>query len=283
MQLEAYIACNCLETDSMNPPFDFGWRISDEGVLLPDISDADESYDLVKASFHAWLRENCPYGERAFFQVGLTDGRGYRYFVDALDRIDVDAFGQLRAAVTLKGNRQTETVEARLILADIAEFVERANFGTAPFLVNTATGEPLQQYDESLQGVFLREADTTLGIDESEFYIRHGSLEVFRARHFRQTVLDHEYNGIPSEVQFMDLETLTTLSSRVAISGEMIYWPDGSLQNEWGQFRFEYPSHMHIEKRVIGAESFAYIIVPLSRLCEIAIATDNPIKWTFSE
>ncbi|MEO0564341.1 MAG: hypothetical protein AAF125_19710, partial [Chloroflexota bacterium] len=60
---------------------------------------------------------------------------------------------------------------------------------------------------------------------------------------------------------------------------EMILWSDGSLTNERGKFRFDYPAQLHVERRKIGAEAFAYIVVPLAHLCEVAIETGNPIEW----
>jgi hypothetical protein len=272
MQLEGRVEHNCLETS--DHPFRGAWRVEDD-IILPKTGGADS-----RKALHDWLRRHCPFGERAATRAELTDAHRQAHFIRVLDEIDPDGFTALRAAVAMRGNRETLPPDALSVLDDLAAFRERADFGMAAFLVNSETNENVQQHNPDADGVFFTSASgTRLGVDEQGFFIADSFQVHFRAVRVFQQVIERDENDVPTVVSYTNVATGATVRSDAAVSGEMILWADGALQNARGKYRFDYPQELHVERRKLGAETYAYIVVPLARLCEVSIEASQPIHW----
>ena len=102
-----------------------------------------------------------------------------------------------------------------------------------------------------------------------------------QSRRLTQRLLDpartERHEGGPAE--FTDLETGETATLEIAFSGRAIPCDDGSWTDSEGRSRLEYPTRLHVEEFVEVPGDFAYIVAPLRRLCEAAVATGNPIRW----
>jgi len=272
MQLEGRVEHNCLE--SINHPFTGAWRVVDD-IIVPKAGG-----EHARETMQNWLRRHCSFGERAATRAELTDVHRHEHFIRVLDDIDPAGFGALRAAIQMRGNRHTYPPDALSVLDDLSQFRDLADFGTAAFLVNSATEENVQQHNPDADGVFFTAASgTRLGVDEQGFFVMVGGEVIFRAVRVFQQVTERDANDVPTAVSYTNVATGATVRADAAVSGEMILWDDGALQNARGKYRFDYPQELHVERRRLGAEIYAYIVVPLARLCEVSVEASSPILW----
>jgi hypothetical protein len=168
----------------------------------------------------------------------------------------------------------------------LEEFRRVSSVGSNVCLVDSVTGEVIQEHVAAYQGRFILGGRSGLdaGLDSLGFFIRDNQTEaeVFRAIRFRQTILDPEsdpYGPEPSLVRFEDLETGRTFEGRIAVSGKAIPWPDGRMQDDQRRYRFDRPARFHVKVRAERSTDYEYILGPLERVFRASVETGNPVRW----
>jgi hypothetical protein len=169
------------------------------------------------------------------------------------------------------------------MLEELAFFSEQAQLGSTTLLIDTDMGEELHEYITAYDGVFHYGADgIDMGVDEGGFFVceREGR-ELFRSMKFQQNLLNKGFRKLlrRSAVEFIDLETGRRFLCRQGVL-RISNWPDGRMQDERGRLHFEYPVRLHVTTRQRHPLEFEHILRPLRRICEAAVETGNPIRWS---
>ena len=307
MGLDAFVYCNCLKEGKTKPyMLPFGWRFDEqEGHFYPDIdTDDDDEFDDKWQDLQDWAADACDHADMIHTFERIANWFGYRKFLNALERHGWEHFPALEAELP-DGNQGTTSPEAAAeILHELGYFREHVaslNY----FLVDTLTDEVLHEYNEAYQGIFLYDgrSGVDIGIDPDGLFIMErkrertfmddvGDIikgipgmperrELFRAQRFEQRLLEPQltvsHQG--GKVEYFNADSEDRFICSAAISGKQIPWPDGSMENDAGQVRLEYPQVMHVEARPVESDHYAYIVEPLISVCEASIETGNPIVW----
>ncbi len=209
----------------------------------------------------------------------------YRSFQQALETAGWEHFPSLKAELPDSNDGITPVSAAPALLGELAFFMEEADLGWITVLIDTYTGEELQEYIRAYDGEFnIGRSGYNLGVDENGFFIRKivdgEPRDVFRAMRVQQILPDEvsATSDIEPMIEFVDLDSgLRYCCSEPMI--KIIYWPDGRLQNAEGQIRLGHPLRMHVVKRKREASDFEAVINLFQSIFEAAIKTGNPIRW----
>jgi hypothetical protein len=285
MGLNASVMCKCLtEGKSQPPPFADEVRIDAEGYLSVDLpyEGNEEKHHL----FERWLSSACEHPDMELVSEYISNWGGYRAFQQALEVAGWEHFSTLKVELPEANGGLTATSAASKMLKELRYFAEQTDLGSRTVLVDTGSGEELQQYIAAYEGVFIWGASgVEIGIDERGFFIRVAgrgvSGEVFRSKRFEQRIIK---GGLLKRfrrtmVEYVDLDTGERFVCREAV-GRPVRWPNGQIQNEKGEMRLDYPVRMEMMSRERKASDFEYILKPLRKICEASMETGNPIRWS---
>src|SRR5687768_10796729 len=140
MGVRAYVNCRCyVEGDATPPPVPRELiRVDESGWLRVDLP--WEGNEAEQSRFRDWRNNFCshPFQELASIK---TNWAGLRRFRAALERAGPARFPVLLAE--LPEYNQGWTTQAAAMLAELRAFRERADFGTATFMIDEETGEPV--------------------------------------------------------------------------------------------------------------------------------------------
>ena len=285
MGLDASVLCNCLTLGlTTEPPVPREWlRIDEEGYLgLAPEHDSPEADGAV----YDWMRGCCGHPDLRYAFEPIANWAGYRLFQQALGGVGWDRFSVLHQELPEANGGRTEATRAAFALGELALFRSLGEIGSNPCLVDTATGEVVQEHVAGYEGVFILDGNSGLeaGFDAHGFFIRtgEGKLELFRAARFRQTHLDPDadpYGPEPGRVVYSDLDSSWEFECRFAVPGDTIPWPDGRMQDDRGRCRFRYPATLQVESRAVHSSDFDYILGPLERIFRASVETGNPVRW----
>lgn len=285
MGLDASVMCNCFRLGLTSlPPVPGEWlHIQEDGYfgLRPEY-DSDERF----AEVYEWQQTCCEHPDMRYASEHIANWAGYRLFQQALGRVGWERFPVLRQELPQANGGQTAAPMAALALRELDEFRRVSSVGSNVCLVDSVTGDVIQEHVAAYQGRFILggRSGVDFRLDGLGFYIRdrHTEAEVFRATRFRQTILDPEsdpYGPEPSLVRFEDLDTGRTFEGRIAVSGKAIPWPDGRMQDDQGRYRFDRPAVLHVEVRAERSTDYEYILGPLERAFRASVETGNPVRW----
>src|SRR5579875_1713147 len=251
MGLDASVMCYCFRLGrTSEPPVPREWlHIDNDGYwsLKPE-HDSDDLFYKV----YEWEQTCCEHPEMRYASEHIANWAGYRLFQQALGRVGWERFPVFDHELPHANGGQMEAVTAALALRELDEFRRVTDVGSNVCLVDTATGEVIQEHVAVYEGRFILSGQSGLhaGLDRTGFFIRdHGTkAELFRATRFRQTILDPDsdpYGPEPSLVRFEDLDTGRTVECRIAVCGKAISWPDGRMQDDKGRYGFDRPAELH--------------------------------------
>lgn len=285
MGLDASVMCNCFRLGlTTEPPVPREWlQIDEEGhlELKPGCGSPEAS-----AEVYQWMQDCCEHPGMQYAWEEIANWSGYRIFQQALGGVGWDRFPVLRQELPEVNGGKTEAPRAALALGELAEFQKAGEIGTNACLVDTATGEVVQEHVAGYEGVFILDGDSGLeaGFDADGFFIRTGQdrLELFRAARFRQMHLDPDADPYGPErglVAYLDLDSGKEYECRFAVPGDSIPWPDGRMQDDRGRCRFHYPATLHVERRAVHSSDFDYILGPLERIFRASVEMGNPVRW----
>lgn len=213
MGLDASVMCNCFrEGRTSEPPVPRDWlQIDEEGylVLRPE-HDSPEACHRV----YGWMLACCEHPEMEHASEHIANWTGYRLFQQALAGVGRDRFPVLRHELPEANGGLTEAPRAALALGELDEFRKVGDVGTTICLIDTATGEVVQENVGVYEGVFIMDGRAGLdaGLDGSGFFIRdrETKAELFRAARFRQMLMDphlYMHGPEPGRVIFLDPDT----------------------------------------------------------------------------
>ncbi|MEZ6070030.1 MAG: hypothetical protein R3C10_07060 [Pirellulales bacterium] len=283
MGLDASVMCNCFERGlTSEPPFPRDWlHVDEEGYLnLKPEHDSSERWHLL----WEWQRNCCEHEGMNYCSHRISNWYGYRLFQAALQNAGAELFPMLVEELPDLNGGLTESRAAASCLRELATFREKGVIGTKTVLVDTNADVVIREFVAVYEGVFILAGSAGLhfGLTEFEFYIRDaetGEL-LFTATRFQQSVQGKKPSGESGErVLYTDLDSGATFECSVAVSGQQIPWDDGSLQNDEGRVRFDYPIELHVEPRESLADDFDYVVTPLENVFRASTITGNPVRW----
>ncbi len=274
MGLDASVMCTCYKLGKTTPcPFPADFYIDEDGFIAVYILANDR--DTKSDEFDAWLATCCPHPYMDMSTTYIADWNEYRAFVDALEQVGWDHFPTLRQQLPAENHGTTPADAAAHALEEL-NFFKSQNGISKTFLVNSDTKEVILSTAQSEEGMFSWDGRTgfRLGFDEHGFFIRDVwdlNREIFRATRIEQHQIASEELDRADQFEFTDLDTgkkfISTTPVRVFKRAEF-----GTTQ--------EYPHLMHVEKRVVDTNYFAYILEPLIRILTISVETGNPVRWS---
>jgi hypothetical protein len=282
MGLIASVMCGCFAEGRCGPfPLIEHVRVDEEGYLHLDHPHRDSPDNYRR--FNEWISNACEHPRMRFASECISNWTGYRSFQQTLASVGWEHFPALKAELPENNGGLTEAAAAKPMLEELAFFSEQAQLGSTTLLVNTDTGEELHEYIAAYDGVFHIGADgIDMGVDEAGFFVceREGR-ELFRSMKFRQNLLNKGFRKLLRRpaFEFIDLETERRFLCRNGVL-QISNWPDGRLQDDKGRLHFEYPVRLHVTTRQKRPSEFEYILEPLRRMCEAAVETGNPIRWS---
>jgi hypothetical protein len=284
MGLDASVMCHCFASGrTSEPPCPRDWlEIDEEGYLNPK-----PEYDSAVpfGTIYGWMQGCCEHPGMACACEALANWPGYRLFQEALASVGWDRFPVLHRELPEANGGKMDAGKAALVLDELADFRDVGFIGSNFCLVDSSGGEEIREHVASYQGIFILDGRSGLnvGFDGNGLFIRdRDGAELFRTTRFRQTLLDPDtdmHGPEPGRVEFVDLDTGQTFECRIAISGNAIPWPDGRMQDDKGRCRFDHPREIHVETRSVLSTDFAYILDPLTRICQASVETGNPVRW----
>jgi len=282
MGLVIRVYCRCFVEGKTQPPFSGPIKVDEYGSVFLDLplEGNEEKYTL----FSIWKESGCEHERMSYASDVISWGR-YRSFQQALEAAGWEHFPTLKAEMPVNGQRLTPAHVAPKMLEELLFFSTKADHGQTTVLLDTDTGEELQEYIADYGGQFhVGQSGENFGVDEEGFFIRRdldeGAKEVFRAMRIEQKIPDSNFEGMRSQsmVEFINLDS----GLRYACAEPMIKigrWPDGRLQNDAGEIRWEYPARMHVIKRKKESSEFEDVVNSLRAIFEAAVKIGNPIYW----
>lgn len=287
MGLNALVRCNCWKEGRIAPPpVPLDLIYEDQAGYL-DLRLPYDGNEETYLAFDTWKATCCEHEEMDYASVRVSNWGGYRSFQQALAKAGWEHFSTLKAELPSANGGQMPPQAAAKALEELRYFREHADLGENTFLVNRETGEVIGKHIAAYDGVFTwsGKGRVNLGVDEHGFFIIDTSVEppreVFRSLRFEQRLLESEltesHRG--GAVEYIDLDSGQRCVYRAAVAGKEIPWPDGRTTNHHGQVRHEYPHLLHVERRRVTADDFAYILEPLTEIFQASVAIGNPVIW----
>lgn len=274
MGLDASVMCNCYREGKTSPcPFPDDFYIDEDGFPALRMNGPDE--EARSDVFDAWLARCCEHPNMDYAAVFIANWQGYNTFRRALEEIGWQHFPVLRVQLPDHNQGSTPASAAALALRELERFQSHGGIPKT-FLINSETDAPITAPISDHGGAFSINPRTgmKLSFDENGFVIRdiwEHDRELFRAMRFEQVPLEPAGLDRPQMYEFINLET----GQRFVCSTPVRVFARG----EFGALRQEYPHRMHIERRMVGATYFAYIIKPLTFIFQAAVEMGNPVRW----
>jgi hypothetical protein len=275
MGLALRVSCRCFVEGKTQPPFSGPIKVGEDGAVYLDLP--LEGYEEKYTLFSIWKETGCEH-ERMSYASDVINWGAYRSFQQALEAAGWEHFPTLKAEMPVNDERITSADAAPAMLEELLFFSTEADLGQTTVLVDTDTGEDLQEYIADYGGQFhIGQSGENFGVDEEGFFIRRdlddGAKEVFRAMRIEQKIPESNFEGVRSQfmVEFINLDS----GVRYVCGEPMVKisrWPDG-------RFRLEYPARMHVTKRKREALEFEAVVNSLGAIFEAAVKIGNPIYW----
>jgi hypothetical protein len=275
MGLVIRVSCRCFVEGKTQPPFSGPIKVGEDGAVYLDLplEGNEEKHSL----FNRWQESGCEHQWMSYASDVITWG-AYRSFQQALEAAGWEHFPTLKAEMPVKDHRSTSANAASEMLEELLFFSTKADLGQTTVLLDTDTGEELQEYIAAYGGQFhIGQSGENFGVDEEGFFIRRdlreGAKEVFRAMRVEQKIPDSNFEGVRNQslVEFINLDS----GLQYACGEPMVkisHWPDG-------RFRLEYPARMHVIKQKRVALEFEAVVNSLRAIFEAAVKIGNPIYW----
>jgi len=276
MGLDASVMCNCYREGKSRPcPFPEHFYLDDEG--FPALNLSYEDNEAKFEAFDEWLMSGCDHPHMDYAAVFISNWKGYRSFLEALEQVGWEQFPTLHAELPDGNQGLTSTSAAQAALLELEMFKNANGSISKTFLIDSDTGQPLANSTMAYGGLFGANGRTgmNLGFDEKGFFIVDTwelNREMFRAMRFEQRVLEAVRLDKPQEFEFIDLES----ERRFVCSTPLKLF----IRDRSGQLKQSYPQRVHVEARGVNAQYFAYIIEPLTYILRAAIETGNPVRWS---
>jgi hypothetical protein len=256
--LDAFVYCRCWQDGLTLPPVG-PVGFDEEGYL--DWLVARDEYTEADAAFDRWKATGCPHEDMELVSEHLAPWAGYRLFQQALQSAGWSHFPSLKAELpSANGGRMPAAAAAR-VLDELDYFEKRAVITDEVVLVDEASGEVKLTYVAAYQGVLILGPGYRAGVDPEGFFVLDVDADppvtLFRSVRFRQRVLTG------GQVEFSD-EATTVRLTVPPVGGAATTGP---------------PHRLRLETRGQSPADFGYIVQPLRRLCQAAVATGNPVMW----
>jgi hypothetical protein len=267
--LDAFVHCRCWQDGLAVPPcapdlvgFDEdGWL----NLIVPF-----EGHEAAFRRFEDWKRDGCPHKGMRYANEHLSNWSGYRLFQHALREAGPPHLPTLLAELPNANGGQMSAEAAAAVLTELDHLTHHAVLGDDVVLVDEATGTVQFEYIAAYEGVMMLGPDFRAGVDPDGFFVLDPRTDppttLFRSTRFHQRVIDER------RVEFTDAsQAAAPAGRRNAVEIDMM--PIGGHSGPP-------PRSLSVETRPRTAASFAYIVEPLRRLCQAAVATGNPVVWT---
>ena len=161
MGLDASVMCDCFRSGlTTEPPVPRDWlHVDEEGYLnLKPGHDSDGAF----AEVYDWMQTCCEHPDMRYASEFIANWAGYRLFQQALAEAGWDKFPVLHGELPEANGGMTGAAGAALALGELALFRSLGEIGSNPCLVDTATGEVIQEHVAGYGGVFILDGDSGL-------------------------------------------------------------------------------------------------------------------------
>jgi hypothetical protein len=271
MGLGAFVPCRCLRDGSATDPPVPRELIVTDGEFGIELSLPYEGNEDLHDAFDNWKLDGaCAHEDMELASEPLANWAGYRLFQDALAAAGWEKFPALRRHLPEANGGSMPPSAARQVLAELGHFAEQAELGVKTDLVDDEAGTVIGSHVPAHEGIFVLANPWRIGVDSGGFFVRNVGVdpprEEFRAMRFTQQVLESPSEGRHGLVRFTDPDSAAEMTVDIAPLGG------------WGADG-RYPRSLRVQVRQFRANDFDYIVVPLTTLCEAALATGNPIYW----
>ncbi|MBL8164129.1 MAG: hypothetical protein JNJ61_19225 [Anaerolineae bacterium] len=275
MGLDASVMCNCYREGRTSPcPFPDDLYIDEDGFPALRINRPDE--ESRSEVFDAWLSHCCEHPNMDYAAVFVAKWQGYNAFRRALEEIGWEQFPVLKAHLPEHNQGSVPASAAAQALRELEHFQAHEGIPKT-FLINSDTDEVVASAISDYGAAFGVNPRTgmNLSFDENGFFIQdvwEYNRELFRAIRFEQVALDSATLDRPQQYEYINLDNgrrfVCSTPVRVFVRGD------------FGTLKQEYPHRMHIERRTVDADYFAYIIKPLTFIFQASVETGNPVRWS---
>ncbi|SMD21082.1 hypothetical protein [Kibdelosporangium aridum] len=248
MGLDAFVMCRCWQDGlATPPPIPAEWlRVENSMFEIVDEHDTLENSMAVDR----WQYDACPHPNMEAAEERVANWSAYRLFQTALKHVGWQHFPALKANLPEANGGQMPAAAAAVVLDELAYFNAQPQVGEETRLVNEDTAATVMVYVPSYDGVVCQGPGYRSGVTPSGFFLQVDGQPKFRTARFEQIV----ENG---------RATLT--------DGERsVVWPDKPFTGQ----RFA------VASRTLTPAYFEPIVESLRILCEVSVATGNPVAWT---
>lgn len=276
MGLDASVMCNCYREGKAKPcPFPAYFYVDEDG--FPSLRLAHDYNEDKFEAFDEWLATCCQHPHMDYAAVFISNWKGYRSFLQALEQVGWERFPTLHAELPDGNQGLTSPEAAKIALQELELFKSEGGSIPKTFLIDSDTDEPLASSTMAYGGMFGWNGRTgmNLGFDEKGFFITDAwelNREMFRAMRFEQRVLEADSLDKPQQYEFVDLDN----ERRFVCSTPLKLF----VRDHSGQLKQSYPQRVHVEERGIDAQYFTYILEPLTYIMKAAVETGNPVRWS---
>jgi hypothetical protein len=290
MGLIARVWCNWTEAAKNNPyPFETGFHINEDGWPEFDFAEGSNKHDRFGQAWHRlvdWLNEVC---DEAYVYQRIAGWGELAEFKWALEQVGWEEFPTFqREFERMHTSRPSSPEAAADLLAELGHFRQQTGIGYVNFLVLSEKGEVRRSYVPGigLQPAFIMNASPgiDIGFDERGAFITERNSrpprELFRSMRFEMRLLNprppsKEPPGLRYRVEYVAHDS----EQRLVCDAPMVV--DFYRRNEEGIWRVEHSAlPLHVEKRLVGAEHFDWLVANFERVCRAAVETGNPIYWS---
>lgn len=280
MGLRARVACRCYLEGKAKPfpipelkkHFVFD---GDRSIWYLDVPDTDEN-DEIQDQIEEWLTSACEHEDMDYYSEGLASWSGLTRLEWLLQQIGPNHCPVFLQELThINKTQSTSPTAAAQMLQELAYVEQLESVGSAPVLVNTATGNfvletigPVTLHYGSYKGNRPIADQIRLSIDNMGFCLENGWTheEIFRSMAFDILLVDGhtEYHALDSQQTFIHYS-----DPRFAeIFLEHDVTPTGHTQIS-----------LHVETRPVLIAWFRGTIDLFKQALQASVDIDMPIAW----
>ncbi|HEY7418609.1 MAG TPA: hypothetical protein VH593_25755 [Ktedonobacteraceae bacterium] len=281
MGVDAVVYCNCYRQGQIvaPPPDPHLVYVEDDGdVQLRESSEWDEQEER----FQKWKETACQHPNMYYSVQRIANWGGYRLFQAALEQMGWERFPTLQKELPQANGGETSASAAKVALQELETF-KQLYCSTEAVLVHVEADEEIMTFVPAWRGEFIFAPTHRIGFDPQGLFIRTSDdppRECFRSMRLEQRPWHPECaSAITDKIR----ESAGSGSFTPGKTKQQYIYTDLVTEQRYicplAVIKTQEPCTLRVGVSEATAESYKYILEPLTCIFQAALETGNPVCW----
>jgi len=272
MSYGAYVICNCFKNGkTKEPPHKEFLRfdIDDPYLDIPDDlweKDENKAYQM-EAEFYEWKQTACEHEEMELIYENFSNISGMAAFRDIMNKLGgIENFPILTKYLPKTNDGILPAKFAQQALNELLLLEKEFTLEEKVELIEKSTGIKIASTNKNSDWLFVfAKNDFTFGIDRNGFFIQKIIKGIptfmFRSVNFIQKTISQ------TSYKFTDIKSGKSFECSIELYS--------NVEEATKDYEFEV-----INKKVVIANEYEYIIKPLIKVMKASVNSGNPVHWS---